>query len=210
LRPERRLSIWSGPLRRRSNSPEHPSALTMGEEHGLKPQNSISPTHRWLLLCQRERRVLVQRRRRERRASLRPRRPNDSSPRAWSARQRPPPPSERSGRVANVRHHGSFPDGSDEGEDDLLTAQLIERARNGDLLMQCDCERGGRNALGLANPGEDSDHVHHLDVAYATEVDVLTLRWRWKGQQPISSDSTSHDPAKYGRNSISLPRSGHK
>jgi 2-phosphosulfolactate phosphatase len=67
---------------------------------------------------------------------------------------------------------GRFPDKPDGGEDDLLTAHLIERARLGQPL---DAEA---TALAVARSRESSktlalggQHVHPDDVAYATAVD---------------------------------------
>lgn len=67
---------------------------------------------------------------------------------------------------------GRFPDLPDGGEDDLLTAQLIERARTG---LPLDTEATGRavatspEAARTLAVGEG--HVHADDIAYATAVD---------------------------------------
>jgi 2-phosphosulfolactate phosphatase len=67
---------------------------------------------------------------------------------------------------------GRFPDKPDGGEDDLLTAHLIERARLGEPL---DAEA---TAIAVARSRESSktlrlggEHVHPDDIAYATDVD---------------------------------------
>lgn len=67
---------------------------------------------------------------------------------------------------------GRFPDRPDSGEDDLLTAQLIERARLGRPL-----DAAGTAAAVARSPEAEhtlavgAAHAHPDDIAYATEVD---------------------------------------
>jgi 2-phosphosulfolactate phosphatase len=74
---------------------------------------------------------------------------------------------------------GRFPDRPDGGEDDLLTAQLIERARLGQLLESAktaELVAATREAeLTLALGAGD---VHPDDVAYATAVDKFGFAMR--------------------------------
>lgn len=67
---------------------------------------------------------------------------------------------------------GRFPEEPDGGEDDLLTAQLIERARTGrplDATTTGDAVARSREAARTLAVGEG--HVHPNDIAYATAVD---------------------------------------
>jgi len=67
---------------------------------------------------------------------------------------------------------GRFRDGPDGGEDDLLTAQLIERARIGrplDAIATADAVARSEEAARTLAVGEG--HVHPDDIAYATAVD---------------------------------------
>jgi 2-phosphosulfolactate phosphatase len=67
---------------------------------------------------------------------------------------------------------GRFPDVPDGGEDDLLTARLIERARTGrplDAHATADAVARSEEAARTLAVGEG--HVHPDDVAYATAVD---------------------------------------
>ena len=71
---------------------------------------------------------------------------------------------------------GRFPDTPDGGEDDLATAQLIERARRG-LDLQIDNAKdavaNSRWAKRLAQMG--SDDVHPDDVTYSIDVDRFSF-----------------------------------
>jgi 2-phosphosulfolactate phosphatase len=151
-----------------------PGALTMGEEHGLKPQGfdfSNSPVT--IAHANVNGRVLVQRTSAGTQGVI----AASKAERLFAASL--VCASATAAAIKEVGPEsptyvitGRFPDGSDDGEDDLLTAQLIERARNGAPLDAV----ATANAV-AATPwasqiqAEDSDHVHHLDVAYATEVD---------------------------------------
>lgn len=67
---------------------------------------------------------------------------------------------------------GRFPDEPDGGEDDLLTARLIERARTGQTLdasATADAVARSREAARTLAVGDG--HVHPDDIAYATAVD---------------------------------------
>ncbi|MDE3007866.1 MAG: 2-phosphosulfolactate phosphatase [Acidobacteriota bacterium] len=67
---------------------------------------------------------------------------------------------------------GRFPDTPDGGEDDLATAQLIERARLGhdlEISATIDAVAQSRWARRLATLG--GDDVHESDVAYCCDVD---------------------------------------
>lgn len=67
---------------------------------------------------------------------------------------------------------GRSPDHPDGGEDDLLTAKLIERARTGqplDATATADAVATSREAVRTLAVGDG--HVHPADVAYATAVD---------------------------------------
>jgi 2-phosphosulfolactate phosphatase len=67
---------------------------------------------------------------------------------------------------------GRFADGSDNGEDDLLTAQLIERARRGDPIDAVATARAvAQTPWALQIRGSDNEHVHRQDVQFATDVD---------------------------------------
>jgi 2-phosphosulfolactate phosphatase len=69
---------------------------------------------------------------------------------------------------------GRFPDGSDSGEDDLLTANLIERARRGDPIDAVATAKAvAETPWALQIRDNDNEHVHHLDVRYATDVDLF-------------------------------------
>lgn len=69
---------------------------------------------------------------------------------------------------------GRFADGSDNGEDDLLTAQLIERVRRGDPIDAVATARTvAETPWALRIRGSDNEHVHHQDVLYATNVDYF-------------------------------------
>jgi phosphosulfolactate phosphohydrolase-like enzyme len=67
---------------------------------------------------------------------------------------------------------GRFPDDPDGGEDDLLTAELIERARTGQPLEAA----ATAHAVARSDEAERTlavgdGHVHLDDIAYATAVD---------------------------------------
>jgi len=67
---------------------------------------------------------------------------------------------------------GHFPDHPDGGEDDLLTAELIERARTGqplDVTATAEAVAHSREAERTLGIGDG--HVHPDDIAYATAVD---------------------------------------
>jgi 2-phosphosulfolactate phosphatase len=67
---------------------------------------------------------------------------------------------------------GRFPDGSDSGQDDLLTAKLIERVRCGDPIdAKATAKAVAETPWALQIRDRDDEHVHHLDVRYATDVD---------------------------------------
>lgn len=69
---------------------------------------------------------------------------------------------------------GRFPDEPDGGEDDLLTAALIERARIGEPLDEPGTAKAvtdSREAARTLSVGEG--HVHPDDIAYATAVDAF-------------------------------------
>jgi 2-phosphosulfolactate phosphatase len=67
---------------------------------------------------------------------------------------------------------GRFPDGSDSGQDDLLTAKLIERVRCGDPIDAIATAKAvAETPWALQIRDRDDEHVHHLDVRYATDVD---------------------------------------
>ena len=74
---------------------------------------------------------------------------------------------------------GRFPDHPNGGDDDLLTAQLIERARLGEPLQSAETARrvaASREAgVTLALGGDD---VHPDDVAFATAVDRFRFAMR--------------------------------
>jgi 2-phosphosulfolactate phosphatase len=67
---------------------------------------------------------------------------------------------------------GRFPDGSDSGEDDLLTAQLIERVRCGDPIDAVATAKAvAETPWALQIRDKDDEHVNRLDIRYATDVD---------------------------------------
>jgi 2-phosphosulfolactate phosphatase len=67
---------------------------------------------------------------------------------------------------------GRFADGSDYGEDDLLTAQLIERVRCGDPIDAAATAKAvAETPWGLQIRDKDDEHVNHLDIRFATDVD---------------------------------------
>jgi 2-phosphosulfolactate phosphatase len=67
---------------------------------------------------------------------------------------------------------GRFPDRPEGGEDDLLTAELIERARTGrPLEAGATAEAVARSREAFRTKALGSEHVHADDFAYATAVD---------------------------------------
>ena len=67
---------------------------------------------------------------------------------------------------------GRFPDKPDGGEDDLLTAQLIERARTGrPLQAEATADAVGRSREAFRTRALGDEHMHPDDFAYATAVD---------------------------------------
>ena len=70
---------------------------------------------------------------------------------------------------------GRFPDDPDRtGEDDLLTAQLIERARVGEPLdAEATAARVAATDEAVRTLALGSGHVHPDDIAYATRVDAF-------------------------------------
>jgi 2-phosphosulfolactate phosphatase len=67
---------------------------------------------------------------------------------------------------------GRFPDSPDGGEDDLVTAQLIERARLGDALEIAATKDAVANSTWAQKIGEmDLNDVHPDDIAYSVDVD---------------------------------------
>ncbi len=67
---------------------------------------------------------------------------------------------------------GAFPDAVDHGADDLLTAELIERARTGrplEAAATAEAVIGSREAFRTKQLG--SAHMHPEDFAFATDVD---------------------------------------
>jgi 2-phosphosulfolactate phosphatase len=71
---------------------------------------------------------------------------------------------------------GRFPDRPDGGEDDLLTAQLIERARTDRPLdAEATAEAVARSREAFRTKALGSEHVHPDDFAYATAVDRFSF-----------------------------------
>jgi hypothetical protein len=70
---------------------------------------------------------------------------------------------------------GRWPDQPDSsGEDDMLTAQLIERARTGrPLAASATAEAVARSPEAARTLAVGDGHVHPDDIAYATAVDRL-------------------------------------
>jgi 2-phosphosulfolactate phosphatase len=67
---------------------------------------------------------------------------------------------------------GRCPDGSDNGEDDLLTAKLIERVRCGDPIDAVNTAKAvAETPWALRIQDQDDEHVNHQDVRYATDID---------------------------------------
>jgi len=67
---------------------------------------------------------------------------------------------------------GRFADGSDYGEDDLLPAQLIERVRCGEPIDAAATAKAvAETPWGLQIRDKDDEHVNHLDIRFATDVD---------------------------------------
>jgi 2-phosphosulfolactate phosphatase len=67
---------------------------------------------------------------------------------------------------------GRFPDHPEGGEDDLLTAQLIERARTGQpLAADATAAAVARSPEAARTLAVGEGHVHPDDIAYATAVD---------------------------------------
>jgi 2-phosphosulfolactate phosphatase len=67
---------------------------------------------------------------------------------------------------------GRFPDSPNGGEDDLVTAQLIERARLGDSLAVAETRDAVARSPWAQTIGEmDVNDVHPDDIAYSVDVD---------------------------------------
>jgi 2-phosphosulfolactate phosphatase len=67
---------------------------------------------------------------------------------------------------------GRLPDSSDGGEEDLLAATLIEHVRRGEPVEPIAVAKAVAQTPGaLRFQGHTNEHVHHLDVDYAVDVD---------------------------------------
>ncbi len=155
-------------------SREIPGALTMGEEHGRRPDEfdfSNSPVS--VASADLEGRVLVQR-------------TSAGTQGAIAAKN-----AERlfasslvcaSATAAAVRDTGlgvptyvitgCFPNSPDGGEDDLVTAQLIERARLGDPIETAATRDAVASSLWAQKMSKmDVNDVHQDDIAYSVDVD---------------------------------------
>lgn len=74
---------------------------------------------------------------------------------------------------------GRFADDAASGEDDLLTAQLIERARVGDPLDAATTAAGVAASPEAARTrGLGDEHVHPQDIAFALDVDRFDFAMR--------------------------------
>lgn len=157
---------------------EHPTALAMGEDHGHRPDGfhlANSPVA--VADADVENRVIVQRTSAGTRGMI----AAASATRLWAASL-----VVASATAAAVMQSGlgtptyvitgRFADLPDGGADDLLTAELIERARTGEPLdaaataaAVADSEEAQRTrALGAGD-------VHPDDIAYATRVDAFAF-----------------------------------
>ena len=74
---------------------------------------------------------------------------------------------------------GRFPDDADSGSDDLLTAQLIERARrNEPLEAQATADAVGESPEAMRTLAIGAPHVEVDDISYARAVDAFNFAMR--------------------------------
>jgi 2-phosphosulfolactate phosphatase len=151
-----------------------PGALVMGEEHGRRPPGfdlSNSPVHVWDADV--DGRVLVQRTSAGTQGAV----AASGAERLFAASlvcaSATAAAVEATGLGAPTYViTGRFPDQPDGGEDDLLTAQLIERARTGrPLQAEATAEAVARSREAFRTGQIGEEHAHREDFAYATAVD---------------------------------------
>ena len=155
-------------------SREIPESLTMGEDHGRRPDAfdfSNSPAD--VASADLEGRILVQRTSAGTQGAIAAK----HAERLFAASLVCASATARAVRDADLGAPvyvitGRFPDAPDGGEDDLATAQLIERARRGDAL-DISAARDAVSGSGWAQRigTMDATDAHPHDIAYSVDVD---------------------------------------
>ncbi len=151
-----------------------PGSLTMGEDHGKRPQGfDFSNSPAALASADLEGRVLVQRTSAGTQGAIAAKNAERLFASSLVCATATAKAVEQTGLgVPTYVITGRFPDSPDGGEDDLATAQLIERARLNESLDIAATKNAVSNSRWARRMSQmDATDVHPLDVTYSVEVD---------------------------------------